>query len=299
MMGLSPTINQTGGANGITRGIYVNPTLTAAADFRALEVAAGKVVIATNGALSEPAFSLTGTPITGGTTTTTKPLVLIETAGTTSTAWSTSGTMLGVNAPSGFSGRLIDACLDGVSKFSVTSSGTTTTAGNFVLASAGIITFNSDTTLSRKAAANLQLGAADAAAPVAQTLSVQSVVAGTSNTAGADWTFKGSLGTGTGASGNLVFQLGTPAASGSTQHTASTGLTLSNVGTSGTAAHRAVFAGTVQTAGYTVATLPAAGVAGRRAYVTDATAPTYLGALTGGGSVVCPVFDNGSAWVSA
>jgi hypothetical protein len=31
------TINQTGGANGITRGIYVNPTITAAADFRAIE----------------------------------------------------------------------------------------------------------------------------------------------------------------------------------------------------------------------------------------------------------------------
>jgi hypothetical protein len=57
--------------------------------------------------------------------------------------------------------------------------------------------------------------------------------------------------------------------------------------------------GTVRTEGYTVATLPAAGVAGRRAYVTDATLPTYLGALTGGGAVVCPVFDNGTAWVSA
>jgi hypothetical protein len=34
---LLPTINQTGGANGITRGLYVNPTLTAAADWRSLE----------------------------------------------------------------------------------------------------------------------------------------------------------------------------------------------------------------------------------------------------------------------
>jgi hypothetical protein len=34
---LTPTINQTGGANGITRGLYVNPTLTSAADFRAIE----------------------------------------------------------------------------------------------------------------------------------------------------------------------------------------------------------------------------------------------------------------------
>jgi hypothetical protein len=57
--------------------------------------------------------------------------------------------------------------------------------------------------------------------------------------------------------------------------------------------------GTVETTGYTVATLPAAGTAGRRAFVTDATLPTYLGALVGGGAITCPVFDNGVAWVSA
>jgi hypothetical protein len=34
---IAPTINQTGGANGITRGLYVNPTLTAAADWRSIE----------------------------------------------------------------------------------------------------------------------------------------------------------------------------------------------------------------------------------------------------------------------
>ena len=38
---LSFTIDQTSGANGITRGLYVAPTLTAAADFRAIEVKAG------------------------------------------------------------------------------------------------------------------------------------------------------------------------------------------------------------------------------------------------------------------
>ena len=31
---VGPTINQTGGANGITRGLYINPTLTSAADFK-------------------------------------------------------------------------------------------------------------------------------------------------------------------------------------------------------------------------------------------------------------------------
>ena len=34
---LSTFVNQTGGANGITRGLYVNPTLTAAADWRSIE----------------------------------------------------------------------------------------------------------------------------------------------------------------------------------------------------------------------------------------------------------------------
>ena len=32
-----PTINQTGGANGITRGLYINPTLTSAFDWRSIE----------------------------------------------------------------------------------------------------------------------------------------------------------------------------------------------------------------------------------------------------------------------
>jgi len=45
VLSIIPTINQTGGANGITRGIYVNPTLTAAADFRALEISDGNVVL--------------------------------------------------------------------------------------------------------------------------------------------------------------------------------------------------------------------------------------------------------------
>jgi hypothetical protein len=36
-VGIAPTINQTGGANGITRGLYVSPTLTAAADWRSIE----------------------------------------------------------------------------------------------------------------------------------------------------------------------------------------------------------------------------------------------------------------------
>jgi len=49
--------------------------------------------------------------------------------------------------------------------------------------------------------------------------------------------------------------------------------------------------------GFTVATLPA-GTIGMRSYVTDALAPVFLAALTGGGTVKCPVFHNGTAWVA-
>jgi hypothetical protein len=42
---ITPTINQTGGANGITKGLFINPTLTAAADFRAIETTVGNVIL--------------------------------------------------------------------------------------------------------------------------------------------------------------------------------------------------------------------------------------------------------------
>jgi len=48
---------------------------------------------------------------------------------------------------------------------------------------------------------------------------------------------------------------------------------------------------------YTVSTLPS-GVLNDKAIVTDATAPTYLGTLVGGGSIVAPVWHNGTNWVS-
>ena len=48
---------------------------------------------------------------------------------------------------------------------------------------------------------------------------------------------------------------------------------------------------------YTVATLPTVGTQGRRAWVTNALAPTFGAAVVGGGAVVIPVFDNGTAWI--
>ena len=86
--------------------------------------ATGDITLGLNGAASTPPLELTGTWFTGGTSTTTKPQVLIEPTGATSTAWSTSGTGLGVNAASGFAGNLLDLQVNGTSRFSILSGGT-------------------------------------------------------------------------------------------------------------------------------------------------------------------------------
>lgn len=65
------------------------------------------------GASSSSSLLLTGALFSGGTSTTTKPLALIEPTGSTSNAWSTAGTMLGLNADSSFTGNLIDGQYNG------------------------------------------------------------------------------------------------------------------------------------------------------------------------------------------
>ena len=63
------------------------------------------------------------------------------------------------------------------------------------------------------------------------------------------------------------------------------------------ATQNASFAGWVKMPVYTVATLPTAGTAGRRAFVSNALLPTILTAVVGGGAVTVPVFDNGTTWI--
>jgi len=72
---------------------------------------------------SKPALLLSGATYAAGDATTTKPTLLIEPTGTTSTAWSPAGTPFGVNAGSGFAGRLMDLQVAGTSKMIVTSTG--------------------------------------------------------------------------------------------------------------------------------------------------------------------------------
>lgn len=91
-----------------------------------------------------------------------------------------------------------------------------------------------DLFLERAGAAQLRYGAPDAASPVAQIISMQNVVAGTTDTAGVDMTIKASQGTGTGVGGKIIFQAAKAAAgTGSTQNALATVFTLDSVASYG------------------------------------------------------------------
>jgi len=77
------------------------------------------------------------------------------------------------------------------------------------------------------------------------------------------------------------------------------GVTFDAVGSNAsfTFADKIIAQSTVQLQGYTVATLPV-GVQGMTAFVTDALAPTFLGVLVGGGTVVTTAFFDGTSWVA-
>jgi hypothetical protein len=114
-------VNQSGAYAGVANSSVDNATGNITLDSR--------FISSLNGALSATGiagvpFALTGTWIgAGGTATTTKPQFLIEPSGATSTAWSTSGTGLGVNAASGFAGNLLDLQVNGTSVAFFNSSG--------------------------------------------------------------------------------------------------------------------------------------------------------------------------------
>lgn len=134
--------------------------------------------------------------------------------------------------------------------------------------------------LTRRAAATLNLGAADAASPVAQTISFQGARGATdTNTAAVAATVQGSLGTGTGASGDIVFKVGTAQASGTTQHVANTVLTLSDAGTSGTAQPQLKPVGAFRTSG-TAPTPTGSGFGTGASYAADTGSSPWAGIIT-------------------
>jgi hypothetical protein len=186
-------------------------------------------VFSVNGAASTPALSVTGTAFTGGTATSTKPLFSIEPTGTTSNAWSTSGTMFGINAASGFTGNLIDLQKGASSKFSVDYRGTLVIGNGFNAGRGTYIDYFSSATIfitsdsadmrfgaasdlyfARRAAAYLGLGQASAT-PIAQTIG--GAEGSGSNITGGALNF-GTRGTGTGTGGVINLQTHAAGSSG-------------------------------------------------------------------------------------
>lgn len=86
-----------------------------------------------------------------------------------------------------------------------------------------------DTFLTRRAAAVWQFGQPDAAAPVAQSLAMQSVVAGTSNTSAPALTVQGALSTGLGGGGDIIFTTTSSQSTGTSQNTATEAMRLTGV----------------------------------------------------------------------
>jgi hypothetical protein len=302
-------VNQSGAYAGVANSSVENATgnITLGSRF----------ISSLNGALS--ATGIAGVPVaatgtwiaTGGTATTTKPQVLIEPTGATSTAWSTSGTGLGVNAASAFAGNLLDLQVNGTRVFGFTA------GGIFSYATASIVNPTSNTLEFRNAA-----GASSFYRFGSTTGSIWS------NSAYFGWS---STGESTGSpdltlfrdAADILAQRRTTNAQASRVYgtftdasnyvraalsSTSTAVTLA-AETAGTGADNiplnltAAGTGTIKVnsvaevvVSSTVAGLPAAPAVGMLTRVTDATAPAVGVTVVGGGAAAALVWYNGANW---
>jgi hypothetical protein len=258
--------------------------------------ATGDITLALNGAASTPPLDVTGTWFTGGTGTTTKPQVLIEPTGTTSTAWSTSGTGLGVNATSAFAGNLLDLQLNGSTRFFVTKDGDTK-AARYSGLTAGYLAVSSTSCIvasASDASGTLQIGNTSS---VFVTNDASNILAQRNGTAAQTSRVYNTYTSGTSYElGKLewasnVFRIGTEKGSGGGTaravevHTDS----ISRLALDTTGSVRVV-------TGLTVATLPGTPAVGMIARVTDALAPAMGGIVASGGAAAALVWYNGTNW---
>ena len=269
----------------------------------------GRFINSYNATASSPAKAFIGTWFTGGTSTTTKPQVLIEPTGTTSTAWSTSGTGFGVNAASGFAGNLLDLQVNGTSQARINSKGQLIVASpatqNLADASitnngqAGITLYNNEVTC------------------YAYSSAVCTATSGRFTIWNSNALAFGNGGYGTApdvfflrdAANTLAQRNGTSAQTSRIYNTftdASNYERLSTTWSSNVCYTKPENAGTGSarlyvpvTGSTTVASLPSASTAGAgaRAFVTDANATTFLSTVAGGGANKVPVVSDGTNWL--
>ena len=293
---ITPTANRTvsipdaTGTVALVAGSSGQPVYNNAGAYAGLSTATigttGNITLSLNGALNTPPVKINGTWVTtGGTGETTKPQVLIEPTGTTSTAWSTSGTGLGVNAASGFNGNLLDLQVNGTSKLTVSSNGAigTVTASDFTIQTGGV--------------ARVILGGVNGltiAGSVSQVF-VDCITYFASTTAAASRCSAGS-GFKVGSSYKYEFSStsganGTPDAALARDQAGVVAITNGSTGT-----------GYLKQTPVAVSALPAAATvgAGTRGFVSDSTVAAsgnFGVTVTGGGSNKVPVFSDGTNWL--
>lgn len=251
-------------------------------------------VISAAGAASTPAFLMTGQPF-AGTATTSQPLFALNDASATAeTDYGTNGTFIGVNARSGFntsSSYFINLAVNGARVIGLRANGemdlvnivaTGELKGN-PLSIASNISFGSPST-------GIVRINADSATPGAVQIRPQNGL-GTNINAGS-FTIQGGQSTGTGTSGDLIFNTGIKnGGSNSTLGTATLAMTIKGE------TQEVQFAALAKLKSYIVTGLPT-GAAGDLAIVTDANAACTFGSTpAGSGSTVCKVWYNGTGWV--
>lgn len=201
----------------------------------------------TSGASSTPALKFTGTLFTGGTGTTTMPHVLIEPSGATAaTGWSTSGTLLGLNSPSGFSGNIQEWRANGSSVAYLSSGGAlvalnlsstnSVTGANLALSSvSGVLTWGGESQLARYGTASWKWNYDQNSSSITNVIHKAASGITGSNLNGASFIIEAGDTTGTGTSGICFKVPSYNSSSGTTANTATTVANFNGYRTSGTA----------------------------------------------------------------
>jgi hypothetical protein len=251
--------------------------------------ATGNITLSLNGATGVPPVAVTGTWFAG-----TTPQVLIQPSNVgTAGAWSASGTGIGVNAVSGFAGRLIDCQVNGSALFNVDNSATSETriftslvsvAGN-IKQTGGGFSING-TSVGVRDTGTFDFWSNVAASPSVVDLRLFRDAAGIL-----------AQRNGTNAQAFRVYNTFTDASNYERLSTTwSSNVCYTKPENAGTGSARLYVPVTGAT---TVSGLPAAATAGAgaRAFVTDANATTFLSTVAGGGANKVPVVSDGTNWL--
>jgi hypothetical protein len=160
---------------------------------------AGPWTFSAAGAASTPGMTISGAPYTGGSATTNFPQLYVN-SGAAPTTFNANGEMVGVNAPSGFTGYLFDGRLNGgASIFSVNSSGAISASGT--ITGIGVVStqyLEFGTNLTNQVNAHLIIST------TAPTISTHFNTSGDSIAANSTMAFTVTAGTGTGTSTGVL-----------------------------------------------------------------------------------------------